>query len=174
MKTILCLWMLCCGSMMSAAELLAVDGTAFNGKACSLEAPEGWQRRERMMGSYFVLINPQMGAEDGFAENLNVVLENVKAGIQGPEYRAATIQGLKMALKADILEEESLQLNGIPAERIRYSFNMGGRELDNDLYLIVKGNAAYAVTLSMMKGKSREENIKELTRIVNTFTISEE
>lgn len=145
------------------------DGQQFAGSGYHIEAPAGWERKEDFGGCDVILINPAYGADDGFAENVNVVLENIPSGMEAEAYFDATKQNLERSFGQPVNESENCRLNGLDAHRLRYSMQVGDKTMDNDAYLIVRNDAAYVITLSMLEGESRRRHLGELTKIARTF-----
>ncbi|MFW5752615.1 MAG: hypothetical protein ACOCYV_01050 [Planctomycetota bacterium] len=158
-----------CGG--DSTDSTTYDGKQFAGQGYRIEAPTGWERRAKVMGCDVILVNPANGADDGFAENLNVVLENLPGSVSAEQYYDLTAQNLKQTFGQPVSERENCRLNGLDAHRIRYSMQMGDKNLDNDAYLIVRDGSAYVITLSMLEGESRRRHLGELTDIARTFRL---
>jgi hypothetical protein len=149
----------------------AFDGSSFKGSNYTITVPTGWQAQKNMAGCDVFITNPVYAIDDGFAESLNVVLENVPFSVTETQYVTATVESLATIFDASITERNPCILNGHNANRIRYSATIGNLNMDNDVYLIVDGRAAYVVTLSTLAGKSRTQHIAELTLIAESFVI---
>ncbi|MEN8151184.1 MAG: DcrB-related protein [Planctomycetota bacterium] len=146
-----------------------IRGRPFAGPGYALDIPAGWLVQRGLMNSDMSAAIPDSGSGDGFAENLNVVLENLPSGTTFPEYIEFTRTSLVAGLSAQVISEENVTLGGIPGRRIRYEMSMGGLRFDNDVLIVERGGGAFILTLSMLKGASRERYHAELDAVAKTF-----
>ncbi len=148
-------------------------GAAFKGNGYSIKAPEGWTAKTDVMGCDVFIANASYGPDDGFAENVNVVLENLPSGISKETYYQKSVEMLESLSGKPVLSSEDCVLNGHEAKKLRYHLIMGKNTCDNDAYLVVHNQSAYVITLSMLQGESRTKHLKKLTEIAHTFSIEE-
>lgn len=145
-------------------------GNNVHGTGYSIHVPTGWEHKMKERGTDLFVIVPD-GREDGFAENLNVMIEKLPSGISKDQYYDASKTQLATLTGGAPVSEEDLMIHGHEARKMRYQFSMGAMNLDNDVYIIVRPNAAYIITLSMMEGEGRDRHLEELTKVATSFAL---
>jgi hypothetical protein len=158
-----------CGDQ--AEQKKDVLGREFSGSSYVISCPSGWQTHNNIMGCDSILINPEFGNDDGFAENITIVLETIPSGISIEEYIKATSESLENAMGAKIVSLSERVLGPHQAQVLRYEMTMGNRNFDNDAIIITKDSSAYILTLSTMVGDSRAEYHETLMDVAATFRL---
>lgn len=167
---VFCAALISCGGE-APSDSKTFDGQAFTGSGYTINVPEGWSTRRNMMGADLFIMSPQDDDTTTFRENVNVVLENLPAGLSHEDYLTATRQQMRGLIGDAEIVEEAVTVNGLDGTRIRYPLTMGAHNGDNDAYIFTSGNAAYVITLSMVEGEGRELWLDRLRAVAETFRL---
>jgi hypothetical protein len=116
--------------------------------AFSLEYPDGWIVEEVTdQPAVLVALFQRQSASDGFAENVNVLLEELPAGVTLDEYTSANRTNLERAFtNFQVLEEEQQSIGEAPAFWIRYDADQQGRRLSFLQAWLVDGERGFVLS----------------------------
>lgn len=148
------------------------QNTSFSGKPYTLQFPETWDVNESgLMGTDRAGLSPLEDANDLFRENINVVLENLPTAMTEEAYLALTVKNLVRAfgLPAGTAFAKT-RVGASEGYHLRYAFQTGQHELDNDLYIVISKGSAYILTCSNAKGK-RDAFKPAMDETIATFRI---
>lgn len=132
-----------------AVTLAAPAAMAFDSDkdGYSLDFPSKWQTREHFMSTSVIGLSPLESAHDAFAENVNVVVEELGAGVPLATYTKASGQNLaKFLNQYKLIENKTVRLHGHDAQRLVYEHAQGQFKLRALVYLLVEGDRGYVLT----------------------------
>jgi hypothetical protein len=114
----------------------------------SLEYPDGWIVEEVTdQPAVLVALFQRQSARDEFAENVNVLLEELPAGVTLDEYTSANRTNLERAFtNFQVLEEGQQSIGEAPAFWIRYDADQQGRRLSFLQAWLVDGERGFVLS----------------------------
>jgi hypothetical protein len=135
--------------ILGAAVLSAPSAEAYVSPqdGYAIDFPSRWQTREQVMGTSVIGLSPLESKKDTFAENVNVVVEELGADATLEAYTEASVKVLKQYLNSPkLVENKRVTLGGLPAQRLVYEHAQGQFKLRGLAYLVVAGSKGYVVT----------------------------
>lgn len=113
-----------------------------------LDYPDGWTAQEVAdQPAVLVALFQRQSAGDGFAENVNVLLEELPAGVTLDEYTAANRANLERAFtNFEVLEEGQQSIGEAPAFWIRYDADQQGQRLSFLQAWLVDGERGFVLS----------------------------
>lgn len=120
-------------------------------------------------GSEFYLFTQKENAEDNFAENLNLMTQNLETlNIDLNKFVEITENQIKDNGK--LIESKRVTINGNECQILVYEATMNGMELKFLQYDFVKNNRAYFLTYSA-KINDFEKYLAEMEMVIKSFKI---
>jgi hypothetical protein len=134
-------------------------------ETAATEAPSGTQRYEdtefgftidhppswtvtQQPGVVVLFVN-QASAQDGFAESVNVVAEELPGEIPLDDYTEVTIRNLEAGFgQIEVIEEGPTTIGGLPAHSIEYRAEQQGQTLTFLQTWFVDGTTAFVLTFT--------------------------
>lgn len=153
----------------------AVQALAFQSDAdgYAIDFPTRWQTREQFMGTSVIGLSPLENQKDTFAENVNVVVEELGADATLDAYTATSLKVLKQFLNAPkLVENKRVTLGGHPAQRLVYEHTQGQFKLRGLAYLLVADAKGYVVTCTAEKAQFAKY-LAQFEKICQTFQVHE-
>lgn len=140
----------------------------------SMDFPGTWQTRENFMSTSVIGLSPLESANDTFAENVNVVVEELSQNVPLTTYTKASGQNLaKFLNQYKLLENKTVQLNGHDAQRLVYEHTQGQFKLRALVYLVVEGDRGYVLTCTAERA-SYAKYQGQFEKICQTFAVKDE
>lgn len=137
----------------------------------TLTCPDSWEKKTDYMGTDVMFLSPLEGPGDEFQENVNVIVEKLPSGMGLEQYVKISLKNAKQILTDyAILENSTVQLNGLDAQRFLISHRMGNMKLHALVYVIVKGRKAYTVTCTALDN-TYEQYEQQFDDICKTFKV---
>jgi len=172
----MCLIVATCGCGGKPKKTL--QGTDFFGSDYDLEFPDDWEvvTDEEKMNEDIVALSPYEGPDDIFREQVSVGLENFPEDVSEQRYVEMCLEYLVMSNRLpEDTQFEKTRIGTEDAYHLRYSrIEPAGEETeietDNDVYIVVDGQAAYIITCNYEKGK-RDTFQSTVDTIINTFEL---
>jgi hypothetical protein len=122
----------------------------------TLDYPQGWTVNDQP-GVAALLVN-QASAQDGFAESMNVVTEDLPGEIPLDDYTEATIRNLEEGFgEIEVIEEGPTTVGDLDAHSIEYRAVQQGQTLTFLQKWFVEGTTAFVLTYT-----GHEEGFEEL------------
>jgi hypothetical protein len=139
----------------------------------SIEYPGGWTVQEVPDRSGVVVaLFQRESARDGFAENVNVVLEELPPNVTLEQYTAASLTNLDRAFPdAEVLEEEDRSVGEYPGHWIRYDAEQRGRHLSFLQAWLVDRRRAFVLSYTG-EGTEFEEHRADAEAIFQSFRLT--
>lgn len=136
----------------------------------TLDYPQGWMAREQP-GVEVLLVN-QASAQDGFAESVNVVAEELPAEIPLDQYTEATIQNLEAGFgDIEVIEEGPTTIADLPAHSIEYRAEQQGQTLTFRQTWLVEGPTAFVLTYTG-QGSGFDDYRSDAEAIFESFRVT--
>lgn len=147
-----------------------VQNTMFSGKDYALQFPDTWEvNNKRIMGTDLIGLSPLEDPKDTFRENVGVGLENLPKSMTDKEYVEASLNNMSKAFGLPPgAEFAKARVGNTDGYHLRYSLQMGPKEVDNDVYIVIHKGSAYILTCSNAKGK-RDAFKATMDSIIATF-----
>jgi len=124
------------------------------------------------MGGDICGVSPREESGDVFRENVSVVLESIPKSMSEKEYIEANLRALNRAFELPSgAQFAKTTVGSTDAYHLRYSFQLGRHELDNDVYIVVDEGTAYTLTCSHAKGK-RAAFKAQMDSIIASFKLN--
>lgn len=121
------------------------DGNVISNDAFTFTMPEGWAESEQTRAISLAI---DLEDHDAFPDNINVVIDNTVAGVEGAEREQAAEQILADASATDITTNEPVQIDGEEAVHTSASFELSDPEHRVEQYVVVHDETGYIVTVS--------------------------
>jgi hypothetical protein len=135
-----------------------------------LDYPQGWTVNDQP-GVAALLVN-QASAQDGFAESVNVVTEELPGEIPLDDYTEATVQNLEEGFgQIDVIEEGSTTIGGLPAHSIEYRAEQQGETLSFFQTWLIDETTAFVLTYTGAN-EGFEELRPEADTIIESFRVT--
>lgn len=150
------------------AERYADNETGF-----TLDYPTGWVVEE-LPGQPAVLVAlfQRQSAGDGFAENVNVLLEELPSGVSLERYTEANVESLERAFSNfEVLEDREEPIGAVPAHWIRYDADEQGRRLSFLQAWLVDGDRGFVLSYTG-EGESFETYLTDAEAILRSFRLT--
>lgn len=139
----------------------------------AIDFPSRWQTREQVMGTSVISLSPLESKKDTFAENVNVVVEELGAGATLDAYTETSVKVLEQYLNAPkLIENKRVTLGGLPAQRLVYEHTQGQFKLRGLAYLVVAGSKGYVLTCTAEKAQFAKY-LAQFEKICRTFMVHE-
>lgn len=137
----------------------------------TLSYPSNWEMMEGFQGTVVSVVSPMESEQDQFRENVNVVIEPLDAEISLEDYFEMSRQNLREAFQS-YQEHDSGEVNlgGVKAKRLVYSFKIENISVKCLLYVVVKGKYAYAVTGGSTP-QDFAKHLKQLEAVAGSFRL---
>ena len=163
-----------------------------SGSGYTYEVPEGWEDRsdegdlkeEAGLAGYTFDTAVTDDSEEGFADNVNVIVErSIAPGVDSREYAEASAQLLRSSGQAqgelgaavaqlnprDLTSLTRIELDGQEAYSIEYTGDQGGRVLRFRNVIAVRGGRAYGITYTALRHRFRE-NADVASQVIETWS----
>lgn len=139
----------------------------------AIDFPSRWQTREQVMGTSVIGLSPLESKKDTFAENVNVVVEELGPDATLDAYTATSVKVLKQFLNAPkLVENKRVTLGGHPAQRLVYEHTQGQYKLRVLVYLVVADAKGYVVTCTA-ETTQFSKYLGQFEKICRTFKVQE-
>lgn len=140
----------------------------------SITFPENWEQLENVMGAAVVARSAREDSMDAIQENVNVVVEKLRPGMDLKQY-ADESRDMRRAMLADVVEVEEAEvtLGGRTAMRAVYSHRMKELHFDVLVYLVPANGRGYVIRCTTEKGKLAQFR-EQFEQIAGTFRIEKE
>lgn len=139
----------------------------------SIEYPEAWTAQEvtDQPAVRVALFNRQSAADD-FAENVNVLLEELPAGVILDQYTEANVQNLQATFtNLEVLDEREDPIGDVPAHWIRYDADEQGRRLSFLQAWLVDGQRGFVLSYTG-EGEEFETYLADAEGIFRSFRLT--
>jgi hypothetical protein len=160
---------------LGVAALSAPSAEAYDSPkdGYAIDFPSRWQTREQVMGTSVISLSPLESKKDTFAENVNVVVEDLGADATLEAYTEASVKVLKQYLNAPkLVENKRVTLGGYPAQRLVYEHTQGQFKLRGLAYLVVAGSKGYVLTCTAETAQFAKYQA-QFEKICRTFVVNE-
>jgi hypothetical protein len=134
----------------------------------SLGYPDGWTLQDLQDSPADVALAADQSEVDGFAENVNVLVQQVPEGLTLDRYTQASKQGLESLEGFQLGSEGSTSLGGEPATWLEYEAVQQGVLLQFWQVWTVRGPKAYVVTYTG-RGEGFDTFRMDVETIVRSF-----
>jgi len=122
-----------------------------------LDLPDDWKLGEGQTAEMMVAMSPKEGDTDTFLENMNVIRTHLDQQISLQELYNLNLQNAQKQLPGfQALEVEAVDINGIPAIKLVYSFNYQDVKVKNIVYLMLHGSTMYTITFATVPERFAE------------------
>lgn len=136
-KRLLCLTLLLGSTACAATFSSAKDGFR-------ITSPAGWKQAS-YPGTSVIFASPKRLTD--FQPNVNVLVQNIPAGITQKQYHDTSLRQMdSMLTDGKILSQRATTLGGQPANEITYQARQGKATLFFHVTYAVKGKRAYVIT----------------------------
>jgi hypothetical protein len=136
----------------------------------TLDYPQGWTVNDQP-GVAALLVN-QASAQDGFAESVNVVTEELPGEIPLDDYTEATMRNLEAGFgQIDVIEEGPTTIGGLPAHSIEYRAEQQGQTLSFFQTWLIDETTAFVLTYTGAN-EGFEELRPEADTIIESFRVT--
>lgn len=123
----------------------------------ALELPEGWEMGQAPNEKTVVLLSAPEGENDPFRENMNVIVTELDVDISLADLFNLNIENAKKMLPSfEAVEVEPLELDGVPAMKLIYTFKIEETTLKNIVYIMLKDRTMYTITFSCLEARFDE------------------
>jgi hypothetical protein len=126
-----------------SASARTVKGTGY-----TVEIPEDWEILPKQPGSRVdvMAVSPLENAEDGFRESLNVMRDQLPAGMSKEDWLAMNRAQLQQ-MGAQILEDfVPVKIGDMEGYHTRFLLTVQGFDCDDDSYAFFKGRTVYVIS----------------------------
>ena len=165
MKLIAVLALLLAGACGDSGEDAEGGGSPSPAETAATEAPPGTERYEntefgftidhppswtltQQPGVVVLLVN-EASAQDGFAESVNVVAEELPGEIPLDDYTEVTIRNLEEGFgQMEVIEEGPTTIDGLPAHSIEYRAEQQGQTLTFLQTWLIEATTAFVLTFT--------------------------
>jgi serine/threonine-protein kinase len=137
----------------------------------SLGYPDGWTLQDLQDSPADVALAADESAADGFAENVNVLVQQVPEGLTLDQYTQTSKQGLETLQGFELGSEGSTNLGGESATWLEYEAVQQGVLLQFWQVWTVRGPKAYVVTYTG-RGEGFDRFRMDVESIVRSFEFS--
>jgi len=160
-------------TVLAASVYYFVQDDHDNGRYYSQEAgfsirfPESWENKKSFMWTDVVSLSQSENADDGFRENVSVLVEKIKHGTGFDEYRKNFLDILKKNYSDLRIEEKSKTvIDGFTAERVLYTHSVDQFKVKVMVFIFVKGESGYVITCSAEPEKfvSYSDKFKDIVK----------
>jgi hypothetical protein len=158
-----------------AAGLIAPSALAYESDkdGFAIDFPGKWQTKENFMGTSVISLSPLESARDRFADNVNVVVEDLGQPITLATYTKASLTNLPRFLNQfKVVEKKTVQLGGHEATRLVYEHAQGDYKLRALVYMLVEDTKGYVVTCTAER-TSYAKFQPQFEQISQTFRLGE-
>ncbi|MBI3033878.1 LpqN/LpqT family lipoprotein [Candidatus Woesearchaeota archaeon] len=134
--------------------------------------PSSWELASSGQ-SIFAMQSPKERADDSFQENINLVMNDLSGQeMDVDSYAKLATDNLAQSIQGFALEESgSTSLAGMPARRIVFTGNVGGRALKFMQVFTIKDGLSYVLTFSSERD-AFAENLGLVQKMVDSFEIT--
>ena len=114
----------------------------------SIQYPKGWTSQEVTdQSGVVVALFARRSAGDGFAENVNILREELPPNVTFEQYTQANLANLAQTFpNADVLEEEERGIGEHPGHWIRYDAEQRGQQVSFLQAWLIEGQRAYILS----------------------------
>lgn len=139
----------------------------------SIEYPNGWSAQKVTdQPGVLVALFQRQSARDGFAENVNVLLEELPPNVTLEQYTAANVANLDRAFQnLEVLEEEDRTIGEHPGHWIHYDADQQGRTLSFLQAWLVDGERAFVLSYTG-EGDEFDEYRPDAEAIFQSFRLN--
>lgn len=133
--------------------------------------PASWElNTSGLMGSEFIILSPQNGADDRFRENVNMIIQELGVDMTLREYAAISEQQIKSLMEDGVILESEIVSGERDYYYLAYAAKQGDFVLTFMAYCWIIEQKAYLITFTAEKDQF--EAVKPLAaRILNGFTL---
>jgi hypothetical protein len=142
------------------------NGNVISNDAFSYSVPEGWEESRE---SRAVSLAIDVGDEDGFVDNLNVVRDNTIVGLEGKELDDAVERVLAATSATRIRIKPPVELDGEEAVHASAVFELGEPRYGIEQYAVRHDGTGYIVTLSFSPDVTQAERNAVSDSILTTW-----
>jgi eukaryotic-like serine/threonine-protein kinase len=137
--------------------------------AFSIAHPAAWKARTDASTALVALVAPLDGSQDQFAENVNVLRQDVAAGTTLAQYTEASLRQAGSMIQGFVMRSAyPATLSGLPAEAVEYSGSVETKAYHWFAEWTVTGTAAYVVTYSAQP-HSYERFLQDARATIESF-----
>jgi hypothetical protein len=136
----------------------------------TIDHPPSWTVTQQP-GVAVLLVN-QASAQDGFAESVNVVAEELPGEIPLDDYTEVTIRNLEEGFgQIEVVEEGPTTIDGLPAHSIEYRAEQQGQTLTFLQTWLIEATTAFVLTFTG-HDQGFEESRPEAESIFQSFRVT--
>lgn len=166
--------LICCLLLLSNFCFAQKDKLEFSAPQFTVQYPTDWRvDTSRLMGTELLLFSPLEGEGDLFAENVNVLIQDLSGqNIDLEKYKQITDAQLAVyANEGGVLESVIVKTGSSKCYIVHYTMSQGGLNLKILSTCIIKNEKAFLVTFSAEVDKY--EQFKELGEgILSSFALT--
>lgn len=128
------------------------DGQKLSGPLYTIDNVHGWQEQRGAMGADLFLTDTLGSPADAFAENINVIIEVLPAGMTDTEYLDISLQNARQMLNlTSTLDYKAVTVGGHKGHYACIEHRMGQMDLVADSYIVVRDGKAFSITCSALR-----------------------
>lgn len=142
-------------------------------KGFSIALPSGWQQDKDIMGTAVMALSKADGTNDGFRENINVVVENLQGPLASKAYFEASQNAIKKVFQGFKLEQTGkTKISGRELYWSIFSHQTQTPQLRAKVlqYVTVNGQKAFIITCSA-SSKDFDQYRKTFENSAKTFKV---
>jgi serine/threonine-protein kinase len=132
--------------------------------------PGGWRLQEQNTGVIVIYASPPEDALDNFAENINVLIENLTEPISSYEYSMSSLQQLQNITNFNLTSFENITFAGIQSNKIVYTGAQAIFNLTWMQVLTIKNSRAFIITFTAEQDKY-SDYIVAINDVIDSFVI---
>ncbi len=136
-----------------------------------LQYPETWNLRENNLNTIVSILSPLISKTDTFAENINIVSEQVGSNdMTLDQYYALSEANLKKYFNDfKLLRNEKTTLSDLPARMVVYYASQNNLKLRTTQIFTLKDGTAFIITLTNLQTEPNQ-NMEEMLKMISSFT----
>jgi len=123
----------------------------------AVEIPDEWELGEAADSDIMVVLSPVEGEEDLFRENMNIIVTKLDVNVSLRELYNLNVANAKQMLNNfQIVEVELMEINGVQAIKLIYTFQYEQTLMKNIVYLLLHKGTMYTMTFSSLDHRFNE------------------
>jgi len=168
MKSFTYLFLACLLLTNVAFSKTAIDGTTFVGPDYSITLPSDWQIDK---GQGYDVAGVYVNEQTMEFQTVNVVLENIPAGVSEDMYLQASVDNLrKLEEVKSVSDPDIVKVGKYDAHHFAYTMDLGFMVLKSDAYVVIQDKAAYIISCGTnQEGVASFKPVKD--KILASFSI---